>query len=51
MLRIHHQQQWHELSDPAMEDALIEEPTMLSFTGIDMISCPATMKLAGAQGG
>lgn len=28
MLRIHLMQQWYSLSDPAMEDALIEVPTM-----------------------
>jgi len=28
MLRIHLMQQWYDLSDPAMEDALIEVPTM-----------------------
>ena len=38
MLRIHLLQQWYELSDPAMEDALIEVPTMRRFAGIDMIS-------------
>jgi len=38
MLRIHLLQQWYELSDPAMEDALIEVPTMRRFAGIDIIS-------------
>jgi len=38
MMRIHLLQQWYELSDPAMEDALIEVPTMRRFAGIDMIS-------------
>jgi len=38
MLRIYHLQQWYVLSDPAMEDALIEIPTMIRFAGIDMIS-------------
>ena len=28
MLRIHLMQQWYDLSDPAMEDVLIEVPTM-----------------------
>jgi hypothetical protein len=28
MLRVHLMQQWYDLSDPAMEDALIEVPTM-----------------------
>ena len=31
-------QQWYSLSDPAMEDALIEVPTMRHFAGIDLIS-------------
>ena len=31
-------QQWYSLSDPAMEDALIEVPTMGRFAGIDLIS-------------
>jgi IS5 family transposase len=38
MLRIHLLQQWYDLSDPAMEDALFEVPTMRRFAGIDMIS-------------
>jgi len=38
LLRIHLLQQWYDLSDPAMEDALIEVPTMRRFAGIDMIS-------------
>jgi IS5 family transposase len=38
MLRIHLMQQWYDLSDPAMEDALIDVPTMRRFTGIDLIS-------------
>ena len=38
MLRIHLLQQWYDLSDPAMEDVLIEVPTMRRFAGIDMIS-------------
>jgi IS5 family transposase len=37
MLRIHLLQQWYDLSDPAMEDALIEVPTMRRFAGIDII--------------
>ena len=41
MLRIHLVQQsysqWYSLSDPAMEDALIELPTMRRFAGIDLI--------------
>jgi IS5 family transposase len=38
MLRIYLMQQWYDLSDPGMEDALIEVPTMRRFAGIDMIS-------------
>jgi IS5 family transposase len=38
MLLIHLLQQWYSLSDPAMEDALIEVPTMRRFAGIDLIS-------------
>jgi len=33
VLRIHLLQQWYDLSDPAMEDALIEVPTMRRFAG------------------
>jgi IS5 family transposase len=38
MLGIHLMQQWYDLSDPAMEDALIEVPTMRRFTGINLFS-------------
>jgi IS5 family transposase len=38
MLRIHLLQQWDYLSDMAMEEALIEVPTMRGFAGIDLIS-------------
>jgi IS5 family transposase len=38
MLRIHLLQQWYCLSDPAMEDALIEVPTMRRFAAIELIS-------------
>jgi hypothetical protein len=38
VLRIHLQQQWYSLSDPAMEEALIEVPTMRRFAGIELIS-------------
>ncbi len=38
MLRIHLMPQWYSLSDPAMEDALIEVPTMRRFAGIDRVS-------------
>jgi transposase, IS5 family len=38
MLRIHLMQHWYSLSDPDLEEALIEVPTMRRFAGIDMIS-------------
>jgi IS5 family transposase len=38
ILRIHLLQHWYSLSDSAIEDALIEVPTMRRFAGIDMIS-------------
>ena len=38
MLRIHLLQQWYSLSDPAMEEALIDVPTMRRFAGIELIS-------------
>ena len=38
MLRIHLLQQWYSLSDPAMEEALIEFPNMRRFAGIELIS-------------
>jgi IS5 family transposase len=31
-------QQWYSLSDSAMEEALIEVPTMCRFAGIELIS-------------
>ena len=38
MLRVHCMQLFYNLSDPAMEDALIEVPTMRRFAGIELIS-------------
>jgi IS5 family transposase len=38
MLRIHLLQQCYDLSNPAMEDALIDVPTMRRFAGIDLSS-------------
>ena len=38
MLLIHLLLQWYSLSDPAMDDALIEVPTMRRFAGIELIS-------------
>ena len=36
MLLIHLLQRWYSLSDPAMEEALFEVPTMRRFTGIQL---------------
>ena len=38
ILRNHMQQQWYSLSNPAMEEDLIEMPTMIRFACIDLIS-------------
>ena len=38
MLRIHLLQQWFSLSEPAIEEALIEVPTMRRFAGNELIS-------------
>ena len=38
MLRVHLMQPWYNLSDPAMEDALIEVATMRRFAGISLIT-------------
>jgi IS5 family transposase len=38
MLRIHLMQQSYSLSNPAMEEALIEVPTMRGLAGIELIS-------------
>ena len=43
MLRMHLMQQWYSLSDPAMEDALIEGPTMRRFAGTEKIPYEATI--------
>ena len=37
MLRIHLLQQWTSLSDPAMEEALIETPTMRNLGSIEIV--------------
>jgi IS5 family transposase len=41
MLRIYFLQQWFNLSDPAVEDALYDSVTMRSFVGIDLGREPA----------
>jgi len=41
MLRIYFLQQWFNLSDPGVEDALYESPSMRGFVGIDLGREPA----------
>ena len=41
MLRIYFLQQWFNLSDPAVEDALYDSLTMRGFVGIDLGREPA----------
>src|SRR5574337_1209014 len=36
MLRVHFLQQWFNLSDPAMEEALYDTPMFREFAGLDM---------------
>jgi IS5 family transposase len=38
MLRVHLMQQWKDLSEPAIEDTLIEVATMHRFAGIALIT-------------
>src|SRR5258707_5693299 len=41
MLRIYFLQQWVNLSDPAVEEALYDSPVMRQFLGIDLAEAPA----------
>jgi IS5 family transposase len=41
MLRVYFLQQWFDLSDPAVEDALYESAVMRRFAGIDLGRAPA----------
>jgi len=41
MLRIYFLQQWFNLSDPAVEEALYDSPVMRQFAGIDLGQEPA----------
>lgn len=41
MLRIYFLQQWFDLSDPAVEDALYDSVTMRRFVGVDLGQAPA----------
>ncbi len=36
MLRLYFLQQWFNLSDPGLEDALYESPVLRLFAGIDL---------------
>ena len=38
LLRIHLLQQWYDLSDPSMENALIEVATMRRLAGISLVT-------------
>jgi IS5 family transposase len=38
MLRVHLLQQWYSLSDPAMEETLVEAPTIRRFAVFEQIS-------------
>ena len=50
MLRIHLLQQWYSLSDPAMEEALIEAPTMRRFAGVPLEGQFVALQQGGGQG-
>lgn len=41
MVRIHFLQHWFNLSDPAMEEALYESPSLRGFAGVDLGAEPA----------
>ena len=41
MLRVYFLQQWFNLSDPAVEEALYDSATMRSFAGVDLAAAPA----------
>jgi hypothetical protein len=41
MLRMYFLQQWFNLSDPAVEEALYDSPVMRQFVGIDLGQEPA----------
>lgn len=41
MLRLHFLQHWFNLSDPAMEEALYESPSLRGFAGVDLGAEPA----------
>jgi len=41
MLRVYFLQQWFNLSDPAIEEALYDSATMRGFAGVDLAAAPA----------
>jgi IS5 family transposase len=51
LLRIHPQHQWYDLSDPAMEDAVIEVTSMRQLAGIALISEHGRVSVQLALGG
>jgi len=49
MLRIYFLQQWFNLSDPAVEEALYDSPLMRGFAGIDLGNEPVPRRDYGLQ--
>src|SRR5499425_3601243 len=49
MLRIYFLQQWFNLSDPAVEEALYDSPTMRDFVGIDLGREPVPDETTGCK--
>src|SRR5271170_4846453 len=49
MLRIYFLQQWFNLSDPAVEEALYDSATLRQFAGIDLGSGPVPDETTGVQ--
>jgi IS5 family transposase len=41
MLRAYFLQQWFDLSDPGVEEALYDSPALRRFTGVDLWRAPA----------
>ena len=49
MLRMYFLQQWFNLSDPAVEEALYDSPVMRQFVGVDLGQEPAPGRNHGVQ--
>jgi len=49
LLRTYFVQQWFNLSDPGVEEALYESPVLHSFTGVDLDVAPAPDEMAIRQ--